>query len=67
MSPNRCVRCDGILLYGEALHNSTYNGEPMLWCRDCCEEYAAASWPDDKWGPYPFTVYPRARPVRCDA
>ncbi len=27
-------------------------------CRECGENYASALWPDDTWGPYPFTVAP---------
>ena len=66
MTPNLCIRCNGALLYGEPLHTSTFNGESIQWCRDCIEEYSAASWPED-WGPYPSTVYPRNRPHRSDA
>lgn len=64
--PDTCIRCRGFFLYGEPLYSSFYNDDTIWWCRDCIEEYSSAIWPEDR-GPYPATIYPRARPLRCDA
>jgi hypothetical protein len=67
MTHQSCIYCNGVLLYGEPLHIHNYNGEDIAHCRDCSEYTASCSWPDDKWGPYPFTVFQRSYPAHLDA
>ena len=61
----RCIYCGGAFLYGEPPHICDINGVETPYCRDCIEYISSASWPFDE--PYPFTIYQRGRPERCDA
>jgi hypothetical protein len=62
-----CVQCRGVFVYGEPPWIMDLNGEDTLWCRDCIEYTSSCSWDDEQYGPYPFTVYQRPQPMRCDA
>jgi len=62
-----CAHCKGVFVYGRSPWVMNDNGTDTFWCQDCIEYYSSCAWNDERNGPYPFTVYQRPQPMRCDA